>query len=269
MQNRLIAPFALVLLITPLLACSLLRNKTAYKWHLTLEIDPSVSNREAVTRETVAVLKDRLNRVGVARFRVEIIGAPENGRLRVDMGGTEDPERIKNLIASRGLLQLVHIVSDPSPRPCQTYATEEQAKTAIKESQAISENRKVLRYAETYALPNGNVRWVVSAMPAIVEGRDLRGARAVPLKDEQYEVFFNLTADAADRFGAWTAANINQYLGVVLNDEVKSVAFIKSQIHDSGVIAGNFTRQSAEDLALVLSAGPLPATVKIVEEGQN
>jgi hypothetical protein len=70
----------------------------------------------------------------------------------------------------------------------------------------------------------------------------------------------------AAKFGSWTAANINQYIGVVLNDEVKSIAFIKSQIFDEGEISGRFTKYSAEDLALVLRAGALPAPVRLIEE---
>ncbi len=72
--------------------------------------------------------------------------------------------------------------------------------------------------------------------------------------------------NGAEKFGAWTGANVDEYLGVVLNDEVKSIAFIKGQIFDSGEITGRFTRQSAEDLALVFKSGALPVPVTIVEE---
>jgi preprotein translocase subunit SecD len=70
----------------------------------------------------------------------------------------------------------------------------------------------------------------------------------------------------ADKFGAWTGQNINQYMGVVLNDEVKSVAYIKSQISDSGEISGNFTKQAADDLSLTLRSGALPARISFNEE---
>ncbi len=55
-------------------------------------------------------------------------------------------------------------------------------------------------------------------------------------------------------------------MGVVLNDEVKSIAYIKSQISDQGEISGRFTKQSAEDLAHTLNSGALPAPIKIVSE---
>jgi preprotein translocase subunit SecD len=83
---------------------------------------------------------------------------------------------------------------------------------------------------------------------------------------ENYQIVFSLNKTGADKFGNWTGAHINEYLAVVLDDEVRSIAFIKSQISDQGEITGRFTKQSAEDLALVLKAGALPASVKLVEE---
>jgi preprotein translocase subunit SecD len=82
-------------------------------------------------------------------------------------------------------------------------------------------------------------------------------------------ISFTFKPAGADKFGVWTGANINKYVGVVLNDEVKSIAYIKSQIFDQGEITGKFTKQAAEDVAQVLNSGPLPAAVKIVEEGAN
>jgi len=271
MQKKLIAPIAIVLLIMPLLACGILRQGASYKWHLVLEVDPSVPNREGAAVETVAVLNNRLDRLGVKGFRVGIVGAPRDGRIRVDLPDVADRERFKNFIAARGSLQLVHVVSYPSPAPCQTYKTETEAKSTISPGQ----DRKVLRYAHEPGTSTNNAdRWVVIELPPIVDGRDFKDASAVPSPvrlrgDSPYEINFTLKSEAAKKFGAWTAANINQYIGVVLNDEVKSTAFIKSQIFDTGQINGNYTKESAEDLAKILMSGPLPAPVKIVEEGQN
>lgn len=269
MQNKLIAPIAIVLLIMPLLACGLLRPGASYKWHLVLELDPSVPNRESAAVETVEVLNNRLGRLGVNGFRVGVVGAPKDGRIRVDLPTVADPERFKNFIAARGSLQMVHVVSDPSPAPVQNYNTEDEAKSAIKTAQ----NRKVLPYVlEPPSSSANKVRFVVVEVPPIVDGRDVSTASAVPnygSTKNAYQIMFRLKQSAAEKFGAWTAANINQYIGVVLNDEVKSIAYIKSQIFDTGQIAGDFTKTSAEDLAQILMSGPLPAAVKIVEEGQN
>ena len=267
MQNKLIAPLAIVILITPLLACGLLRPRASYKWHLVLELDPSAPNREAATTETVAVLNRRLEHLGVIGFRVSVVGAPKDGRVRLDLPTIADPERFKNFIATRGSLQLVHVVSDPSPAPVQTYNTEHEATSTIKPDQ----DRRVLSYSERPGTSANNAdRWVVVESAPIVDGRDIKTASPVPMRaDDAYEIIFTLKSEAAEKFGAWTAANINQYLGVVLNDDVKSIAFIKSQIFDTGQITGHFTKQTAEDLAQILMSGPLPAAVKIIEERDN
>ena len=79
--------------------------------------------------------------------------------------------------------------------------------------------------------------------PPIVTGTDLRTASAIADRGggkENYSISFSLKPDGAAKFGAWTGANINEYLGVVLNDEVKSIAYIKSQIFDQGEITGTF-----------------------------
>jgi preprotein translocase subunit SecD len=55
-------------------------------------------------------------------------------------------------------------------------------------------------------------------------------------------------------------------MAVVLNGQVKSAAYIKSQIFDQGEISGKFTRKSAEDLALTLRSGALPAQIEYQEE---
>ncbi len=55
-------------------------------------------------------------------------------------------------------------------------------------------------------------------------------------------------------------------MGVVLDDKVKSAAYIKSQIFDQGQIDGRFTKQSGEDLALTLKSGALPAQIEYQEE---
>src|SRR6185295_8522133 len=112
-------------------------------------------------------------------------------------------------------------------------------------------------------------RWVVVEMPAIIDGSELRNATAIPTQGgraDDYEINFSLKKSGADKFGAWTGSHINEYMGVVLNGEVKSIAFIKSQIFDQGQITGRFTKNSAEDLALTLKSGALPAAIEYQEE---
>jgi preprotein translocase subunit SecD len=143
--------------------------------------------------------------------------------------------------------------------PVQFYSSQEQALAAS----GTAGDRRVLPYASQ----GGPKQWVIVEAPPIVDGHELRDARAARASvGSTYDIVFSLKNNAANKFGTWTASNINSYLGVVLNDEVKSIAYIRSQIYDQGEISGQFTKQSAEDLALVLRAGALPAPVKFVDE---
>lgn len=262
---------ALVVFI-PLSAGCVFR-KQPLTWHLTLEVDPGAPERDAAVSQTVKVLQARLNAVGVGRFEVK---PQSNGRIQVDLSATKDPERLKALLTAGGKLELTHVISPPSPAPVQTYPTKEEATASLNSGGTVPANRRVLLFAERDDVddPPGGAsdiprlrKWVVVESPPIVSGSDLRTASAVPSPGgENYEIVFSLTQAGAQRFGSWTGANINEYLGVVLNDQVKSIAFIKSQIMDSGVITGRFTKESAEDLALVLKSGALPAPIKIVDE---
>ena len=101
-----------------------------------------------------------------------------------------------------------------------------------------------------------------------MDGSELRDANAVSRTGNQddYQISFSLKPAGAAKFGDWTSKNINNYMAVVLNGEVKSVAYIKSRIDDQGEISGRFTKATADDLALTLRSGALPAKLEYQEE---
>lgn len=281
MRQKLTTATAILLLLSAGLGCSLLRPKRPFTWHVTLEIDPSATDREAAVKQTVAIIESRLNAFGVSRFEVRPQGDAAQGRIIVNLADVPDRERLKKIITAGGRLEITAVVTPPSPAPVQTYNSREEAIASMASlSGTVPANRRLLPYAEREEpLASGNTpeysqnpgKWLVVESPPIVDGSELRNAKAVPSRvgRDEYHIAFSLKRAGAEKFGAWTGAHINSYLGVVLNDEVKSVAYIKSQIFDQGEISGRFTKQSAEDIAQVLNSGALPAPVKIVEEGMN
>src|SRR2546430_6989625 len=156
--------------------------------------------------------------------------------------------------------------------------TRDEAIASLNSGGNVPANRRVLPYTERADLTtktsdaSANAakaqKWVVVESPAIIDGIDLRSAAAIPEQacGDEYQITVSLKNNGADKFGAWTGANINEYMGVVLNNEVKSIAFIKSQIFDQGEITGNFTKEQGDDLALTLRSGALPAPIEYQEE---
>jgi preprotein translocase subunit SecD len=230
---------------------------------------------EQATEQAKRIIESRLDAVGVAEPLVQRHGSQSSYQILVQMPGIQDPERVKQLLNAQSRLELVHVISPPSPAPSQTYSTEEEAKASL--GGTVPTNRRVLQYSErtepttagaTPAASPAPKRWVVVESPAVVDGSELRSAAATQMQGggSDYQISFALKPSGAEKFGKWTGANINQYMGVVLNDEVKSIAYIKSQIHDQGQIDGRFTKESAEDLALTLRSGALPAPIEYMEE---
>ena len=225
--------------------------------------------------QAMKIIESRINLVGVTEPTLQTHGAAGSNEILLQMPGIDDPERVKKILIGQSHLDLVHVVSAPNPSASQTYATEQEAVASL--GGTVPANRRVLQYQErdeptaasgTNTDKNAPPRWVVVEYPSIVDGSELRNANAVNGRSgsNDYQIAFSLKPSGAEKFGRWTGANINQYMAVVLDDKVKSIAFIKSQITDSGEISGRFTKESADDLALTLRSGALPAPLVYQEE---
>jgi preprotein translocase subunit SecD len=237
-------------------------------WNLSITSQRALADQ--ATEQAKRIIESRLDAVGVAEPLVQRHGSQTAYQILVQMPGIQDPERVKQLMKADAQLDLVKVISPPNPNLA-TYNTEEEAKASL--GGTVPPNRRVLPYLErgelTDATGQGQTqkKWVVVESPPVVDGNELRTASATPGQGgADYQISFALKPGGAQKFGAWTGANINEYMGVVLNDEVRSIAYIQSQIFDSGQISGRFTQQSAEDLALTLRSGALPAKIEYQEE---
>jgi len=80
-------------------------------------------------------------------------------------------------------------------------------------------------------------------------------------------VNFSFDTRGARIFGDYTAANVGQLFAIVLDGEVISAPRIQTAIlGGSGFIEGNFTVESARDLAILLRSGALPASISVLEQ---
>ncbi len=234
----------------------------------TLPVQSQRALAKQATEQALRIIESRINTFGVKEPTLQIIGSEDSGRILLQMPGVEDPERVKRLVSAESKLELMKVVSPPYPSPVQTYATREEALASIGGRETLS--RKVFPYTEREETTNGErkQRFVVVETPAVIDGSELRDAAAVSRTgiEGDYQIVFSLKPSGAQKFGEWTEKNINNYMAVRLNDEIKSIAYIKSKITDSGEITGRFTKASAEDLALTLKSGALPAPIEYQEE---
>ncbi|MET0753446.1 MAG: protein translocase subunit SecD [Pyrinomonadaceae bacterium] len=248
------------------------KTATAINWSLPGQVQTTLKNQ--AVEQALKIIDSRINAFGVKEPTLQRHGAESSGQILLQMPGVDDPERVKKLIGSESNLALMKVVGPANPAPVQLYPTKEAALQSIGGQE--NQTRKVYPYADRDDSAATNPQnpaekpkqFVVVEYPPVVDGSELRDASAYSQtgSDRDFKITFSLKPNGAQKFGEWTKANINNYMAVVLNGEVKSAAFIKSAISDSGEISGNFTKASADDLALTLKSGALPAKIEYQEE---
>jgi preprotein translocase subunit SecD len=227
--------------------------------------DAQNKERERATMLAKEIIDKRVNEFGVKEPIVQRHGGEGRYQILIQMPGVDDPERVKNTLNADSNLEL-KLVAKGTELP---YPTKEAAETAARGLEGGLDKHEVVLYrprAEGGAAPAEG--WVVLDKTAVVTGMDMRNAQAGRSKygGANYEIDFQLTPGGATRFGEATGKHVGDNLAIVMNNEVRSAPTINSQITDRGQITGGFTQQSAEDLALVLRSGALPAKVTYIEE---
>mgnify|MGYP001239251582 FL=1 len=247
-------------------------NGGTITWNLPSNIQTVLKNQ--AVEQALKIIEGRINAFGVKEPTLQRHGADSSGQILLQMPGVDDPERVKKLIGADAQLYLMKVIGPDYPAPMQIYPTEVAARQSL--GGTLSANRKIFPYTErddakapTPADPAGeSKKYVVVEYPAIVDGSELRDASAVSQtqRADDFQIDFFLKPAGALKFGDWTSKNLNKYLAVVLNEEVKSAPYIKSRIDDRGQISGKFTKKDADDLVLTLKSGALPAKLEYQEE---
>ncbi|MGH9703411.1 MAG: protein translocase subunit SecD [Candidatus Acidiferrales bacterium] len=211
--------------------------------------------------QSLETIERRINGLGLTEPTVAFTGRGEN-EILVQLPGEGDPSRAKAVIQAGGQLQLQLVLGD------HPYASEAEA-LADHGGVLPAGSELVPGKAEGTGVDqsSGQVWYLLTRLP-IVTGQDLSSANPQlnPEQPGRYEVAFHLFKAAASRFGPFTETNLHRQMAIVLDHRVQSAPVINGRIEDSGVIEGNFDQDSAKDLALILRAGALPASIKYLEE---
>jgi len=183
--------------------------------------------------------------IEIVRRRVDEIGTNEpnilkrgNDRILVELPGLNNPDRIKSLLGKTANLTFRFVTQNEA----ESFGTE-----------------KLLFEDGTEAIVSKRI---------ILSGDNLTDAQ--PRMDNQSNetvVTFNLDRVGAKKFARATSSNVGKRLAIILDGKIISAPSVTEPIvGGSGQITGNFTFQSATDLALLLRSGALPAPLNIIEE---
>lgn len=205
-------------------------------------IDYRVSS--AVT-QSIEVVSRRVNELGTTEPIIQRQGAD---RLLVQVPGLQDPQRLKDILGQTAKL---------------TFQMVDQTMPV----QEAIEGRPPAGSTVLYSMDDPPVPYLIEGR-VIVSGESLVDAQATfDQRTSEPVVSFRFDAKGAQRFGQATQQNVGKLFAIILDNQVISAPQIREPIlGGTGQISGSFTAQSANDLAVLLRAGALPADLTIVEE---
>lgn len=217
--------------------------------------------RESTVKQTLEAIRRRLDALGISRPTVQIDGGSTKDvkdQLVVELPGLDDPERVIGLITDVAKLES-KLVKQEAGGPFSSIDSAVQANGG-----QIPEGYMILPSRADRGEDNAAEYLVVRAASTITS-KDLKNARRSTDANGRPNVSFFLTKEGAERFSLTTEQHIGERLAIVLNNTIYSAPVIQERIGAEGVISGRFTIQQAEDLALLLRSGALPASLKVQE----
>ena len=225
----------------------------------TFQLPPNMDRtvRDMAVRSSLETIWNRVDQFGVAEPVIQRQGL-ESDRILVQLPGVDDPERVKDLISSTAFLEFQEVVGGPAPDR-QSLLAGIGGRLPL-DSEILSGDRKGIE-GELIGID-----YYILKKAAIISGQELRSARRSQDEYGQPVVNFATQPHAVEKFGQYTGSHIGTHMAIVLDDKVFSAPRINDRIRDSGVIDGSFSISEAEDLALVLRAGALPASITYLEE---
>jgi preprotein translocase subunit SecD len=217
---------------------------------LGLKTEASRLIRSEALDQTLAVLRNRLKRVGESHARLERLSGD---RIRLELQGSEaETDRVLGLLKIRAVLEWKLVQAGPSA---------DEVSLLKDYGGQVPGDMQVLR-----AVSNGMESgcYLVHRV-AYVTGKDIRSVRLERDQRDNPAVGFELKPQGAQRFGRLTGENIGRQVAIILDGQVQSAPIVQSRIYDRGIIQGNFTLEEVNDLILMLKSGALPAGIKVIE----
>jgi preprotein translocase subunit SecD len=195
--------------------------------------------------EIQTIVENRVNSTGTGEITVETQGTD---RVVVQVPGAANPEQIDKLVGQTGQLTFI-----PLDRTMYGYmnVTDPANPTPVAGTATIPVAGTTLTTTDQYGIP-------------LFDGQQVDGSQVAAKLDttktpSQWAVDLVLKSDAKTTFGTWSTNNTGSYFMIVLDGVIKEVPYVAEAITDgTAEISGNFTADSAKQLAAVLQYGSLP-----------
>ena len=200
--------------------------------------------------QALETITNRIDQFGVAEADIRSM---EDNRIQIQLPGVEDPERAKELIKKAAVLEF-KLVDD------ENSLSDAQKGNMPPGDEILDEVRHNRETGVTIKEP------ILLKKRTLLTGKYIKDAR---VGFDQYNnpyISFSFNRQGARIFERITGENLHKRLAIVIDNKVISAPEIQSKIGANGQITGSFTVDDANELAIELRSGSLPAPVKFLEE---
>jgi preprotein translocase subunit SecD len=195
--------------------------------------------------QSIQIVERRVNQLGTVEPLIQRQGTD---RILVQVPGLQDPTQLKTILGKTAKMEF---------RMVDTSVPADQAQRG-----SLPPDDEILMSANAPKVP------YVIKKQVLVSGGDLTDAQpGFDQRTSEPVVNFKFNTSGSRKFAQATIENVGQPFAIILDNEVISAPVIREPITGGqGQISGSFTVQAANDLAILLRAGALPAPLTIIEE---
>ena len=230
---------------------------------------PNNEERAQAVERAMLVLQNRIDKFGVSEPSLRKLN---NDSILVEIPGENDREQINSFLRGKGSMYFVIVDDDATQKildlqredPTWDYDGENvpdyiQAGTEIKEY--------VTR--DSFGIDQ-HQRWIVVYTDLEnygIDGQYLEQAQVTsdPINNRPL-VNFQLNAEGAKIFAKLTGDNVNRSMAIVMEDKIRAYATISTTINDGSAVIQGFSRDQANDIAIVLQTAALPVNLIVVDQ---
>jgi len=213
-------------------------------------------------RRVMEILRNRIDKFGVSEPTITTQG---EDRIVVELPGSKDPDRVKNVVMGRGLLEFKIVDEDTTMKLRRDMF---DATGTLIDPSIIPESSELLYlWVKNKFDVLERQKAIVLYKETLLDGSTIKRAQVQADQFGKPEVTFELSGEGAKIFAKVTEANVGKRLAIVLDGKVLSMPVIRERIPTGQVrITGSFTMKEAQDLALVLRAGAFPVPLQVAEQ---
>jgi SecD/SecF fusion protein len=200
---------------------------------------------QSAVAQSIEVVRRRVDELGTTEPLIQRQGSD---RIIVQVPGLQDPQRLKAILNKTAKLTF-HLVDNTMS------------------AQDALNSRPPANSEIVYSNDDPPVPYLIQKRP-ILTGENLVDSQpSFNSQNNEPVVSFKFDSTGAQKFGRVTQEHVGEPFAVVLDNAVITAPVINEPIlGGQGQISGHFTAQSANDLAVLLRAGALPATLTVIEE---